>query len=96
MIIECKKVKFYAPYDEAAFFECLAKIKSVTQVKGKQDSIYITIQNLTDDDLYNLVGLFRRYKIKMNTFESMLHDEHKDLFERCQKGHHINVYPANE
>lgn len=95
MIIECEKVKFYASYDEDAFFECLAKIKSVVDIKGKKDSIYLTIENLTDDDLYNLVGLFRRYKIKMDALGSMLDGSHKGLFDRCQKGYRINVYPVN-
>ncbi len=95
MIIECKKVKFYAPYDEDAFFEYLAKIKSVTNVKGKKDSICLTIQNLTNEDLYNLVGLFRRYKIKMDDLAVMLDDSFKELFNQYQKGHHINMYPAN-
>lgn len=95
MIIECKKVKFYATYDEDAFFEYLKKIKSVTSFKGKKDSIYMTIENLTDDDLCNLVGLFRRYKIKLDNLSNQLNDSHKNIFEQCHKGHHINVYPAN-
>ena len=95
MIIECKKVKFYASYDEDAFFEYLAKIKSVVTIKGKKDSIYLTIENLTDDDLYNLVGLFRRYKIKMDELSSILHESQKHLFDRCQTGYRINVYPSD-
>ena len=54
-----------------------------------------TIENLTDGDLYNLVGLFRRYKVKMDSLDSMLNESHKELFNRCQKGHHINMYPAS-
>jgi hypothetical protein len=95
MIFECKKVKFYASYDKDAFFEYRAKIKSVVAVKGKKDSIYVTIENLTDDDLYNLVGLFRRYKVKMDSLGSMLNESHKELFDRCKNGHHINIYPSS-
>lgn len=94
MVIECKKVKFYGPYDEAAFFECLAKIKPVTDVKGKKDSIFLTIDTLSDDDLYNLIGLFRRYKVKMDDLSSHLSESQKELFEKCQTGYHINRYPA--
>lgn len=93
MIFECKKVKFYASFDEDAFFEYLAKIKSVIEVKGKKDSIFVTVENLTDDDLYNLIGLLRRYKIKMDSLGTMLSDAQKDLFNRCQKGYSINIYP---
>lgn len=95
MILECKKVKFYASYDEDAFFEYLAKIKSVVEIKGKKDSIYLTINNLTEEDLYNLIGLLRRYKIKMDSISNMLDESQKALFERCQNGYHINMYPAN-
>lgn len=95
MIFECKKVKFYASYDEDLFFEYLAKIKSVIDVKGKKDSIYLTIENLTEQDLYNLVGLLRRYKIKMDSLSSWFHGSQKELFDRCQIGHHVNMYPVN-
>ena len=95
MIIECKRVKFFSRYDEDAFFECLTKIKSITNVKGKRDSIFLTVNDLSDDDVYNLVGLFRRYKVKMDTLEQFLNESQKDMFHECQKGHHINMYPAN-
>lgn len=95
MIIECKKVKFYASHDEDAFFEWLAKIKSITNVKGKRDSIFLTIEGLTDEDLYSLIALFRRYKIKMDSLEIMLDDSQKNLFNRSQKGYCINMYPSN-
>lgn len=96
MIIECKKVKFYASYDEDAFFEWLAKIKSVTNVKGRRDSIFLAVSDLTEDDLYNLVGLLRRYKIKMESLEQGLNEQQKEIFYGFQKGHHINMYPANQ
>jgi hypothetical protein len=94
MIIECKKVKFYASYDEDAFFEYLAKIKSVITVNGKKDSIYLTVNNLTNEDLYNLVGLFKRYKIKMDQLNTLLDEPHKKLFHEYEKAYHINVYPS--
>ena len=96
IVIECKKVKFYAPYDEDAFFEWLQKIKSITKVKGKRDSIFLTINNLTDDDLYNLVGLLRRYKIKMEDLEQVLNETQKQIFYKCQKEHHVNMYPTKQ
>lgn len=94
-IIECKRVKFYASYDEDAFFEWLAKIKSVTNVKGKSDSIFLTVNDLSDDDLYNLVALFRRYKIKMDNLEGIVSESQQEIFYQSQKEHHVNMYPAN-
>ena len=94
MIIKCKRVKFYAPYDEDAFFEWLHKIKGIIDVKGNRDSIFLTVNNLSDEELYNLIGLFRRYKIKMSELEKVLNDSQRELFHAYQKAHHINVYPA--
>ncbi|MGC2310198.1 MAG: hypothetical protein WA432_01085 [Candidatus Babeliaceae bacterium] len=95
IIIACKKVKFYASYDEDAFFEWLKKIKGITDVKGRRDSISIFVNVLSNEDLYNLVGLFRRYKVKMSRLEQVLNKSQQKLFHKYQKGHHINMYPAN-
>ena len=94
IVIECKKVKFYSAYDEDAFFECVEKIKSVIAVKGVRDSILLTCVTLTDDDLSNLVGLFRRYNIETSLIEPLVSQSQKELFDYRQEGHHINVYPA--
>ena len=94
VIIECKKVKFYASYDEDAFFEWLTKIKSITLVKGKGNSIFLTIKILSNEDLYNLVALLRRYKIKIDELEQHLNKSQQKLLLECKKGHHVNVYPA--
>lgn len=93
-IIECKRVKFYSPYDEDAFFECLEKIKSITNVKGQRDSILLTINGISDEDLYNLVALFRRYKVKTDALEQIVNEPQKEDIQEYKKGHHINVYPA--
>jgi hypothetical protein len=94
-IIECKRVKFYSTCDEDAFFEWLGKIKSITNIKGQRDSILLTIDQISDEELYQLVALFRRYKVKMSGVEQILNESQKENFEGYQKGHHINVYPAN-
>lgn len=39
-IVECKRVVFYSPYDEDAFFEWLKKIKSVKKICGSRDSLF--------------------------------------------------------
>lgn len=96
MIIECHRVKFYAPYDKDAFFEYIAKIKSIIEVKGKKDSIYLTIdKNVHDDDLYNMIGLLRRYAIEMNQLRVLLDKSQKELFDRCSHGYSVSVYPAS-
>jgi hypothetical protein len=94
-IIECKRVKFFSTYDEDAFFEWLGKIKSIKNIKGHRDSILLTIDSISNEELYQLVALFRRYKVKMNGVEQILNESQKADFQEYQKGHHINVYPAN-
>ena len=95
IIVECKRVKFYASYDEDAFFEWLKKIKSITSVRGKGNSIFLTVDSVSNEELYNLIGLFRRYKIKMSGLEQILNESQQELFHEYQKVHHINVYPKN-
>ena len=96
ILIECKRVRFYSSYDEDAFFEWLKKIKNVKSVRGKGDSILFTVSSLSDKELHNLIGLFRRYKIEMNDLEQVLNSSQQKLFNEYQKGHHINVYPKNQ
>ena len=95
-IIECKRVKFFSPDDESAFFEWVEKIKSVN-VKGQKDSLLLTVdkQRFTDSDLHNLTALFRRYKISIKHLEIIINDENRESFEYYKYGYSINVYPAS-
>jgi hypothetical protein len=98
IIIECKRVKFFAPHDEDAFFEWLYKIKSIKEVKGKRDSILLTLhkKRIPHDDLHSLVALFRRYKVPMKNVEVIVTGHNRIWFERFQRSSHFNMYPANQ
>lgn len=98
IVVECKRVKFYSSYDEDAFFEWLQKIKSIMEVKGKKDSLFLTINSkgLPEDDLYNLVALCRRYKIKTIQLNAIINESNSEQFAYYQHAEHINVYPADQ
>ncbi len=65
IILECKRVKFYAPHDEDAFFEWIKKIICIEKAEGSEDKILLFIpkKKIKPTELHDLVGLFRRYNI---------------------------------
>jgi len=65
--LECKKVVFYSPQDESAFFAWIKAIPAVTNVTGQGMSIILTVKSkrISDTSLRELLSLFRRYRISM-------------------------------
>lgn len=96
IIVECRRVRFYSPYDEDAFFEWVKKIKSINKVHGKRDKILLSVDTdrVTNEDLYNFVALFRRYKVRMKYLEVIVSETNKEDFHYYQQGYSINVYPV--
>lgn len=98
VIIKCRRVKFYSSFDEDAFFEWLGKIKSIEKVKGEKDVIFLYLKEsavVTNDDLQNIVALFRRYKINIRNLINLISEENKEFFEYALDGYSINVYPSD-
>lgn len=95
IILECKKVKFYAPHDEDAFFEWIKKIECITNVKGKRDVICLFIANkkITLQDLGSIMALFRRYRIATKQLEIFITNKNREFFEHCKTSSHFNMYP---
>jgi hypothetical protein len=89
MFIECKRVKFYSPHDEDAFFEWINKIKSVTKYDGKLDELYLYIKNknISNKDLRELIALFYRYNIDMKQLRIFLTKKNKEWFFDPPKGY---------
>ncbi|MCP9494566.1 MAG: hypothetical protein MSG64_08935 [Pyrinomonadaceae bacterium MAG19_C2-C3] len=65
--LECEKVLFHSPQDEAAFFAWSQAIPAVTSVVGRGSSIILTVKSkrVADTSLRELLALFRRYRISM-------------------------------
>ena len=96
LVLECKRVKFFGPCDKDAFFEWIERIKFITRCEGERDSIllYSRSKRINNEDLRNLYGLFRRYKVDTKQLEVFVNKKNKDIFEYLKKGFSICVYPA--
>ena len=63
--LDCKRVWFYSPADEAAFFHFAESIKAVRRIEGVRDSILLHIgSRVSDESLRDLIALFKRYRIR--------------------------------
>jgi hypothetical protein len=84
IILICTAVKFYCPKDEDAFFEWIKKIACIshTSAAGKELYLHIAVaaQEISDQDLDDLIGLFYRYKINMAQLAQFLTDDNKAWF----------------
>ena len=64
LTLTCKRVLFYSPADEAAFFFFANSIKAVKRVEGVSDSILLHVSSRPSrESLRDLSALFRRYRI---------------------------------
>jgi hypothetical protein len=80
--IEAAHVGYYSAYDEAAFFEWLDKIASVCDFKGRGSSLWITVDydKTTEEDLLELLSLFRRYEVSMGQLIALDKPEFSEWF----------------
>jgi hypothetical protein len=65
--LTCRRVTFYSPGDETAFFEWLARITSIVRAEGQGDAILLRLSSrrISEHNLRELIALFRRYRIPM-------------------------------
>ena len=78
----CKKVRFYAPHDEEAFFEWLDKIEAIKQVWGLGDEIHLTIKNefIDDESLRDFIAIFTRCEIELSQLSQFRNKANEDWF----------------
>ncbi|MGA9530666.1 MAG: hypothetical protein WBQ73_02135 [Candidatus Babeliales bacterium] len=81
-VLVCKKVKFYCHKDEDAFFNWIKKIECIDQTSAAGDELFLHVasQELHDQDLRDLIGLFYRYNIDMKQLARFLTNENKTWF----------------
>ena len=81
-ILVCTAVKFYCLKDEDAFFEWIKKIDCIdkTSASGRELYLHIAADDIHDQDLDDLIGLFYRYNIDMKQLARFLTDENKKWF----------------
>jgi hypothetical protein len=70
--LTCRRVVFYSPGDEAAFFSFAKGIKAVTRIEGVGDAIMLHVKSrLSGASLHDLTGLFRRYGIDVRELDML-------------------------
>jgi len=75
-------VRFYARKNEDAFFEWIKKIDCIDEISaaGKELYLHISTDDIHDQDLDDLIGLFYRYKINMKQLQRFLTKDSKKWF----------------
>ena len=82
--IQCTPLTFYCQNDETALFDWLTKVTSIKSVKGVGKSLILTFDNnnISDEDLINVMGIFKRYAFEneqqLNIF---MNNQNKHWFE---------------
>lgn len=83
----CKKVFFYSDLDEAMFFDWIKRIKCIAKFEGAGDELYLNLmQNeLSYEDMKDLIALCYRYKIKMDQLEKFINEKNRPAVEPWMK-----------
>jgi hypothetical protein len=92
--LDCKRVMFYSPADEAAFFRFAESIKGVRRIEGEGDSILLHIASrISQKSLRDLVALFERYRIpRMSQLAQFLARSNRSWFADPKKFWHKKVF----
>ena len=92
--LECKRVMFYSPADEAAFFRFVEDIKAVRRIEGVRDSIVLHIASrISQESLRDLIALFERYRIsRMSQLAQFLSPSNRTWFADPKKFWHKKVF----
>lgn len=65
-ILSCRRVWFYSPGDELAFFTWLKSIEAVRKIEGSGDAILLHVSTkISDESLRELLAIFLRYRIDL-------------------------------
>jgi len=74
VVLQCQSVIYYDRSDENIFFDWLCSIKSVKKYYGRGRVLFLEFDSnqIADQDLCELVGLFYRYKIEMKQLKVFL------------------------
>jgi hypothetical protein len=92
--LDCKRVMFYSPADEAAFFRFAESIKAVRKVEGMRDSIVLHVASrVSHASLRDLLALFERYRIsQMSQLAQFLSSSNKRWFADPKTFWHKKVF----
>lgn len=87
LVLVCTAIKFYCLKDEDAFFDWLNKIACVSHTSAARKELYLHVaaQQISDQDLDDLIGLFYRYKVDMSQLAQFLTNDNKVWFHDNKK-----------
>jgi hypothetical protein len=93
----CKRVTFYSPNDEGAFFEWISKIRGIKKWEGVRDEIHIYLPKSTISNkcLRELMSLFYRYNVDRRQLQPLLNDKNRQWYVNDKPSGHHNVYPIS-
>jgi hypothetical protein len=80
----CNSLSYFSMYDEDMFFMWLRQIPCVLYYigQGRGLTIYINSKHIPDNDILNLICLFKRYSIEdIEQLEFFKNEENKHIFE---------------
>lgn len=93
--IELTSVRFFSPYDEAAFFEWIKKLACVKKCEGRGLTIHLSVhQSAVDEDaLRELIALFHRYEVDMRQLARFDRVEFEGWFHNKQAYWYKQMFP---
>lgn len=85
----CHGVVYYGLTDEKLFFQWIKEIECIEGTGGSGEDLYLYLKSthLTEDDLYEVINFFKRYKIDIRQLRPYLTDENKELFMMRKKAY---------
>lgn len=86
IVLVARRVWYYSEHDEAAFFEWLDKLACVEKYEGQLDvlNIYVDQAQMDAGSLYEILALFRRYRVDMAQLRAFDRDEFASWFRNPQ------------
>jgi hypothetical protein len=92
--LDCKRVIFYSPADEAAFFRFAEGIDGIVSVRGSADATVLDLASKPSDQaLRDLIALFERYRISdVAQLAQFLSDSNKSWFADPQTFWYKNIF----
>ncbi len=83
VILICTPLRYYTQNDEDLCFEWIKKIKCIKKHVGvgRELHLHLSSNNISYNDLLDLIGLFDRYKFDSSQLKIFMNDNNKNLFE---------------
>jgi len=80
----CAPLEFYTQNDEDLLFDWFGKVNCIKNVKGIGRGLHIQIvaNEVTDDALLDLMGIFDRYKFDAEQLRVFMTDDNKEWFDQ--------------